>query len=50
MVPGLGAARPAFPGREFQSHLTVPLRRLYDFFLNYHKYFEYKIILNVVLH
>ena len=30
MVPGLGAARPAFPGREFQSHLTVPLRRLYD--------------------
>lgn len=30
--PGFGAgswaARPAFPGREFLSHLTVPLRRL----------------------
>ena len=25
---GSEAARPAFPGREFQSHLTVPLRRL----------------------
>ena len=44
MVPGLGAARPAFPGREFLSHLTAPLRRLSEEYVKQRKIFIYNTV------